>query len=115
MPAKHWWVLPGAKTLESSIYRIYIYIYIYIDIILRAGTSIYASSGFGPLGPKPFGDKNRITKYFIVKVIGRSNEHMFRFTGVDLKFILYHPFNLRMFSSSIFTLSTRSARSLEDA
>jgi hypothetical protein len=28
------------------------------DIILRAGTSLYASSGFGPLGPKPCGGNN---------------------------------------------------------
>jgi hypothetical protein len=27
-----------------------------------------------------------------IDVLGRSNEHMFRFTGVDLMFILYHPF-----------------------
>ena len=37
------------KTEISLVYRIH------TDIILRAGTSIYASSGFGPLGPKPCG------------------------------------------------------------
>ena len=41
------------KTEISLVYRIH------TDIILRAGTSIYASSGFGPLEPKPCGGKKR--------------------------------------------------------
>ena len=40
------------KNLNFSASGIY---HMYIQIILRAGTSIYASSGFGPLGPKPCG------------------------------------------------------------
>jgi hypothetical protein len=32
---------------------------VYIPIILRAETSIYASSDFGPLGPKPCGGNNK--------------------------------------------------------
>ena len=41
-----------AKALQIWITFFLIRSYLYIDIILHAGTSIYASSGFGPLGPK---------------------------------------------------------------
>jgi hypothetical protein len=41
--------LKNVNFSASGIYRIDVH----IDIILRAGTSIYASSGFGPLGPNP--------------------------------------------------------------
>ena len=56
-------------------------------------------------------EENRITTYFILKIVGRSNEHMFRFTGVDLICIIH----LHLFSRSLFTFFTRSQQSLEEA
>ena len=51
--------------------------------------NIYYSPGYTSLLLIKIG---LLYRYFILKVVGRSNEHMFRFTGVDLKFVLYHPF-----------------------
>jgi hypothetical protein len=65
--AKHWWVLPTNALREKKLKFLclwYIpYIYILISyLLLRAGTSIYASSGFGPLGPKPCGGNKFTTR-----------------------------------------------------
>ena len=49
---------PSARVCISDTDRLLMFYLVHIDIILRAGTSIYASSGFGPLGPNPCGGHN---------------------------------------------------------